>query len=185
MSVWTTKSLNKNQEFVVIKHKLRDINGMINGVKFRAGYAVVEKDSKTYKNLKKLPMLKNAPEYPLTHLRKLLFITRTYDVKLIYGQDVYHKYLEVLKTELNQEKEEKETKAEEEHIEDIKRCNHRTVNGNLCKRPALEVSPAGYCKMHLLEDEEAIKLSKLEIPTRLTRGQKKEYKNKIIERLSK
>ena len=76
MSTWSTKTLGRDKEFVVIQHKIRDINGMINGVKFRGGYAVVEKDSKTYINLKKLPMLKNAPEYPLTHLSNLIFVTR-------------------------------------------------------------------------------------------------------------
>lgn len=107
MSVWTTKGLGSTKNYVVIKHPLKGVNNVVNGVTFREGYAVVEKDSKTYHHLRKIPLLHKAQEQPLTHLRKLRFITRTSDVKMVYGQDVYMAFL-------NAEAQEKEAKIQEE-----------------------------------------------------------------------
>ena len=93
MSVWTTKSLDRHREYIVLRHTLRGVNHIVSGVRFRNSYAVVEKDSKTHKALKKIPVLRRAQEYPLTHLRALKFITRTADIRTVFGQDVYHKFL--------------------------------------------------------------------------------------------
>jgi hypothetical protein len=93
MSFWSTRSLESDKNYVVIQHTLKGVNYVINGVKFRDSYAVVEKDSKTYHFLKKVPVLRAAKEYPLTHLTKLPFITRSMDIKAVYGQDVYRRYL--------------------------------------------------------------------------------------------
>lgn len=94
MSVWTTKSLERDRVYIVLQHTLKGVNYVVNGVKFRNSYAVVEKDSKTYHSLKKVPVLRSAKEFPLTHLKKLAFITRTIDIKTVYGQDVYRRFLE-------------------------------------------------------------------------------------------
>lgn len=93
MSVWTTKALDRARSYIVIQHTLRGVNYVINGVRFRDSYAVVEKDSKTYYGLKKVPVLRAVKEFPLTHLSKLPFITRPLDIKMVYGQDVYVTFL--------------------------------------------------------------------------------------------
>jgi len=93
MSVWTTKSLDRDRNYIVIKHSLKGVNNIINGVKFRDGYAVVEKGSKTYFNLKKIPNLKFSKEFPLMYLLKLPFITKILDIKTVFGQDVYRTFL--------------------------------------------------------------------------------------------
>lgn len=93
MSVWTTKSLDRTRNYIVIQHTLRGVNYVINGIRFRESYAVVEKNSKTYHGLKRIPVLKASREYPLIHLAKLPFITRQVDIKMVYGQDVYVNFL--------------------------------------------------------------------------------------------
>src|SRR5690606_11127903 len=99
MSVWTTKALDRARNYVVIQHTRRGVNYVINGVRFRDSYAVVEKDSKTYYGLKKVPVLRAVKEFPLTYLSKLSFITRPMDLKMVYGQDVYVSFLRELPTE--------------------------------------------------------------------------------------
>lgn len=93
MSVWTTRSQNRDRNYVVLQHSLRGVNYVVNGVRFRDSYAVVEKGSKTYSALKRVPVLRSAKEFPLTHLAKLAFISRQSDIKTVYGQDVYLSYL--------------------------------------------------------------------------------------------
>ena len=117
MSVWTTKSLERDKVYVVVQHTLKGVNYVVNGVKFRNSYAVVEKDSKVYHSLKKVPVLRSAKEYPLTYLKKLSFITRTVDIKTVYGQDVYRRFLE----EEQKEKlaQESAAKAEKEALDKI------------------------------------------------------------------
>ena len=122
MSIWTTKKLDRDRKYIVLRHPLRGINNMINGVKFRNSYAVVEKDSKVYHHLKKIPVLKSSKEFPLTHLRSLNFVTRTSDIKMIYGQDVYIKFLKSEK-DAAEAKEIAEYKAKNEAIaeEEVRR----------------------------------------------------------------
>ena len=93
MSVWTTKSLDRDRNYIVIKHSLKGVNHIVNGVKFRDSYAVVEKDSKTYFNLKRVPNLKSPKEFPLMYLLELPFITKVLDIKTVYGHDVYRMFL--------------------------------------------------------------------------------------------
>jgi uncharacterized protein (UPF0335 family) len=93
MSVWTTKALDRDRNYIVIKHSLKGVNHIVNGVKFRDSYAVVEKDSKTYFNLKRVPNLKATKEFPLLYLLELPFITKISDIKTVYGQDVYRTFL--------------------------------------------------------------------------------------------
>jgi len=180
--VWTTRSLDRKRDYVVIKHKLRDMNGTIAGVKFRGGYAVVEKDSKTYKQIKSLPLIKHEPEFPLLHLRKLPFVTRTLDVKIIYGQDVYRYYLEQLMTVLEEEKLQREADAEVQHVVEHKGCAFRSKDGDLCKFNALVNSPSNYCRKHVLYDPKLEELG-IKVPKRLTSKEKVEWKDRIIGKL--
>lgn len=180
---WTTKKLDTDKNYVVIKHKLSGINGFLCGVKFRNGYGVVVVGSKAYKQLKMLPFLKDAPEYPLIFLRKLPFVTRDLDIKMIYGQDVYYYYYQQLQEAQKQEAEVKQEQKEEQHI-DQKCCAYRTKTGELCKMEALKKSPSGYCKMHILKDPELIKYG-IKVPERLTFQERSEWKDKVINKLER
>lgn len=181
---WTTKTLERVNEYVVIKHALRDMNGNLAGVKFRGGYAVVAKGGKAYKQLKMLPLIKGQPEFPLIFLRKLPFITRTEDVKVVYGQDVYSKYLEQLHVEIDKEVAVREEVAVVNHTEVKNRCAYTTVKGDLCSNEVFNGSPSKYCKRHLLEDP-MLESVGIVLPKRLTKDQKREYKEKVISKLEK
>lgn len=183
MSVWTTKSSGKDREFIVIQHKLKNVDYTIQGIKFRAGYAVVEKNSKAYYMLKKMPILKEAKEYPLIHLRSLPFITRTNDVKTVFGQEVYVHYLKQLTEVVEKEKEQREEKELVDRVEVRNRCSCVTKHGALCENEALEASPSGYCKIHILEDPRLSEFG-ITIP-RLTREERLKFKEKVISILAK
>lgn len=182
--VWATKSLERVREYVVIKHKLKDMNGNVAGVKFRGGYAVVEKGSKAYNQLKSLPLIKGNEDYPIVFLRKLPFITRTVDVKTIYGQDVYAHYLKELHLEIDKEVVIASEKKDLDHVEVNNRCAYTTPKGKLCGHEALNSSPSKYCKIHLLEDPKLEELG-IVIPTRLTSQEKKDYRVKVASKLEK
>lgn len=182
--VWATKSLERVREYVVIKHSLKDMNVNVAGVKFRGGYAVVEKNSKAYLQLKKLPLIKNNEDLPLIFLRKLPFITRSSDVKTVYGQDVYAQYLEVLHAEIDKEVADEAVKQEAVHVEVDNRCAYKTPKGDLCSHEAAKGSPGRYCKIHLLEDPKLVDLG-IVIPARLTRQEKKDYRAKVASKLEK
>lgn len=144
--------MSKRKEYVVLRHKILGANGHIFGIIFRDSYGVVEKNSKAYKRLKSMPVIKSDVEYPLTHLPKLKFIISESDILRIYGKDVFNKYKEDKKVlELEQSEEYKKQK-EEEHNTIYSKCKFRKDNGELCSNDAWERSPAGYCKNHLIED---------------------------------
>jgi hypothetical protein len=192
MSVWLTKSSGRDREYIVLKHTLRGVNYVVNGIKFRNGYAVVEKDSKTYIDLKKIPVLRAAMEFPLVFLRKLPFITRPLDVKLVYGADVYVQYLKQLDLEIVKDKEIveveakiKKVEAEIKHIEE-KNCCYRTErsgNEDLCKEKALEQSPSGYCLRHILEEPRLQELG-IEVPKFIVKKDKWAMKEKVAKQLA-
>lgn len=189
MSVWLTRSSDKDRDYIVLKHTLRGANYSVNGVKFRNGYAVVEKNSKTYRDLKTIPVLRAAEEYPLIFLRKLPFITRPLDVKLVYGADVYSKYLKQLDIEIGKEKEDKQIRAEAEkieqeikHVEEHKLCSHRTVRDELCKEPALDESPSGYCLRHILDEPKLQELG-IEVPRFIVKKEKQSMREKVASQL--
>lgn len=178
--------MNKSRpgDYIVIKHALKDMNGLVGGVKFRGGYAVVERNSKVYQQIKKLPMIKGQPEYPLLHLKELSFITRTADIKLIFGIDVYNKYKALIEAQLASKTQEETVKKEEEHIEVHNRCSFRQPSNNeLCSYTALENSPSGYCKKHILEDPKLNEVIDFKIPSRLTKDETKKYKEKVLKKL--
>lgn len=181
---WSTRTHgDENKEYVVIKHRLGDTNGFINGVKFRAGYGVVEKNTKTYFTLKKLPHVSGQPEYPLTHLLKLKFVTRTSDIKMVYGQDVYYHFLkEYQKVE---EKQAEQAKVEEAiaHVVEHKLCSYITKTGTQCKFDALEVSPSKYCRMHISKDPKLAELGIVEVAAK--KSQQREVNERIIAKLEK
>lgn len=183
MSVWTTKALSRDKEYIVLKHKLRGINYVVQGIKFRDGYAVVEKDSKTYFMLKKMPILQGCQEYPLVYLRKLKFVTRTSDIKTIFGQDVYRHYLNALNKDLNKEKEDQRLQEELDHI-DLGGCAFRGENKALCQHDALPESPSGYCKLHLLHDPKLAE-NDIKIPKFITKQEQAPLKEKVIKQLNK
>lgn len=187
MSVWTTKSSGRDREYIVIKHTLRGVNYIINGVRFRDSYAVVEKDSKTHKMLKQIPVLRAAQEYPLTFLRKLKFITRPLDIKNIYGADVYTQYARELDLEISKEKEEEKVTQEIQHVQELNLCSFRTVlskGKDLCKEQALEVSPSGYCSKHILLDP-LLESVGIEIPKFIPKKEKAIFREKVIKELEK
>lgn len=211
MSVWTTKSLDKDRDYIVIKHTLPNANATVFGVKFRGGYAVVEKDSKTYYKIKKMPLI-SGQEYPLTFLRKLPFVTRPADVKMIYGAEVYSKYTQALVSEANQVKQDELKQRQEqidlrdklhheiklakkendqEKVEELKKalpviekCAYTLENGVLCGLAAVEWSPSNYCGTHSIEDP---KLEELGIvkPRFMTRKDKREFRDRVRQVLEK
>lgn len=178
--VWTIKSSKKDTKYIVIKHKLKNINSCIGSVKFRGGYAVVEKDSKEHAMIRRLSLLKNAQEFPLTHLRKLPFITRALDIKTIYGADVYAKYMkEVMATEVV----EKEQQEVVEHTEkNLCTCISKST-GKKCNLEASEESPSHYCRLHLLEDPKLEELG-IHVPT-LTKDEVKDFRVSVVKKLQK
>ena len=181
MSVWTTKSLDRERNYVIIKHNLPNINNIIMGVKFRASFAVVEKNSKTYNQLKKVPILKNFKEFPLTFLEKLPFVTRSSDIKVVYGVDVYNKYIKEVTKVKEQEEKELEEKKLSDHINGTDKCHFTYVEGplkgNLCKYPSIKESPSHHCFKHFLYDP------KLDIQT--TMPVTKEGRAKLSEKILK
>lgn len=189
MSVWTTKSSGRDRNFIVIQHKLKGVNYVMNGIKFRDSYAVVEKDSKTYRHLLQIPVLKGAREFPLIFLRQLPFITRSLDVRNVFGQEVYTQYLKELDVYVQEQKQIKEseteiTKKEEEvkHVEH--KCSHRLDSGKLCSHDSVEHSPSGYCATHFLEDPKFASMG-IQIPRFMTKKEKQKLKEKLIEQFAK
>ena len=180
MSALPAIKLDRDREFILLKHKLRDLNGFINGVKFRGGIAAVVKGSKNYHILRKLPLINE--ELPLIYLKNLKFITRTSDVGLIYGKKVYNQYIHELANELAKTETARTEIDESEHVKKGL-CNFRVGSGNLCKQQALEVSPSGYCRMHILQDPR-LKEFEIEVP-RLSKVEKKQWKKKVIKQLTK
>jgi len=173
------------RDYVVIKHTLKDANGLIAGVRFRGGYAVVEKGSKIYNKIKVLPLIKNQPELPLLSLRDLPFITRSLDIKLIFGSSVYQKYMEELHKVLSVEKEQKEVEDKVAHVEVKHLCSFITKENNLCINEKFDKSPSGYCKYHILLDPRIEEVTGLAIPKRLTKDERKGWKQKVVKALEK
>lgn len=168
--------------YVVIKHKLRNLNGLVAGVKFRDGYAVVKQNSKIYNTIKKMPLIKDTEDFPLIYLKNLKFITRALDVKLIYGRDVYNEYIKQI---LPIEQSEREQEEFKQHVEINKLCTYTTAQDKLCGMQAIPESIKGYCKRHILEDEEAVEKSGIKIPKMLTKQEKSEYREKVLYVLKK
>lgn len=184
MSTWTTQSLERDRNYIVLKHTLRGVNYSIQGVKFRSGYAVVEKNSKVYFALKKIPVLRNALEYPLDHLQNLPFITRTQDVDTIFGRDVYIKYLAAIANSVQEVQEQIVEEKLHIHTEVQNKCRFSLENGEMCKRAAAEYSPSSYCEIHVLQDPKLAEHG-FEVPPYMSKNQRKELRRKIKDKLGK
>lgn len=184
MAIWSTRTVNTNREkeYVVVKHQLRDVNGLIHGVKFRGGYAVIDKNTKRYNELRKLPLLRNTPEFPIVFLKQLKFVTRSSDVRLIWGQEVYYHYIKALTEVQAKEAEVAKVEQEQAHISNSKKCNFRTHLGHLCSYEALEKSPSGYCSAHILKDPKLEEVG-INIPKRISRDEKQALKDKVLKKL--
>jgi hypothetical protein len=173
----------RQKNYVVIKHALKDVNGLINGVMFRGGYAVVEKDSKIYSQIKKLPLIKNQPELPLLALKDLKFIMRPRDVELIYGKQIYNKYKQLLDAFVAEKKQEQKVLDEIKHVEQ-NGCTFISPNTKeICPYQAMKKSSVGYCKKHILHDPKIEEIAKLTIPKMMTKQEKRELKDRIIKKL--
>lgn len=184
MSVWSTKALAQDSNYIILKHTVPGVNHTINGVKFRAGYAVVSKPSKTYSNLKKLPVLKNARELPLTFLQKLPFITKPIDVKIVYGTDVYRYFQEAMKIENEKQAEIKKEEEIKQHRADETKCQmltQRSDGQELCGMDSVENSE-GYCILHILEAPIVQELG-IEVPTFLTKQERKQLRHKVADQI--
>jgi hypothetical protein len=184
MSVWTTKSFEKDREYIILKHTLPNVNNVINGVKFRGGYAVVEKDSKTYFSLKRLPILRKSKELPLVFLRKLPFITRSLDIKVVFGSEVYIKFL-VEENKLKAiEKTNDSIEQDANHIFDNKQCKFLRTNQEFCKEEMLVESPSGYCWKHILQDPKLAELG-IEISQFIPKAEKNSKRETVVRKLTK
>lgn len=182
--VWSTKYLGRHRDYVVIRHQLRDTEGMIGGVKFRQGYCVVEKNSRYYKTIKQLPYLKNSSEMPLHVLKTLPFIFRDKDVEMVFGRDVYIHYMQAMKAFNEAKQQLEEVKAVEAHVHDNLHCKYVRENGGLCKNPLIEASPSLYCSSHLLLDPKLPEVIGETIPKYLDSKEKKAWKEKVMKKLT-
>ena len=181
MTYWLTKGTSLDREYIVLKHLIPGTNAVINGIKFRGGYCVVEKDSKAYHSLKKMPMLKGSKELPLLSLRTLPFITRSMDVFHVFGKDVYNKYMELLQPVVEEEIEERVTLAETQHLE-FGKCHHRKPNGELCGLNKLE--PSNNCMLHVLEDP-ILKEIGFHIPRMVAKDEKQALRERALRAIEK
>jgi hypothetical protein len=177
-----TRSFDRVKNYVVIKHKLSGINGLLCGVKFREGYGVVELNSKLYIQLMSLPLIKGQPTYPLSHLKKLPFVTRSQDIQVIYGVDIYRQYMEQIKPIIEQEQIEYKEKEEIKHTEVELRCSSTNNRDSLCRRDAVPFSKAGLCKLHILEEPGLAELG-IKIPLRMTNTEKFQLRQKVCDKL--
>ena len=183
MSVWSTKSSGRDRDYILLQHPLRGVNYIIKGVKFRESYAVVEKDSKTYNELLKMPLLKTCKEHDISFLSKLRFITRTTDIKTVYGEDVYRCYVNKLEVMQTAELIEQKKIEEIQHLEgDL--CKFRTPSEELCRNYAIKGSPSEYCIKHVLDDPKLIDLG-ITVPKFMPKDDRVKFRDKVIKKLEK
>jgi len=154
---WNRRVTDK--EYIVVKHPLRDSsNTYYHGIKFTRGYAVVAKGSKSHTFIKSAPFLKHHKEFDLSYLKNIF---RLKEVKLIFGHDVYHHYLQSIGLNDNGSPTEKtEEKPQEEQITEEKESVIETTEVEAMPEvPALceEDSPQPV----LEKEEEAVDLESL------------------------
>lgn len=184
MSYWNTAKKD-NDEYVVIRHKIPKFNGFINGIRFREGYGVVIKNSKIYSQVKKLPLIKGCEEYPLIHLRQLKFIPRDREIETIFGKDVYKHFMSIKTDTIEQEVYEEKQQEIKIHLEESNLCKHKTKADEYCKMEYFPHSPSYYCKRHIIEDPTIEEVTGYKIPKMMSKKEKKDLKNKILNKLEK
>lgn len=173
--VWSTKKLARERKYIVVKHSLRGINYNIKGVKYRDGFGVVEKDSKLYFELKKIRPAAIVDEFPIDFLLKLPFITRSRDINLVYGKDIYYYYINKLRAAQTAE-------AEAEHLESDK-CKFHLKAGKYCGNELHKLSPTGHCLMHLFQDPKLEEILGEPVSIPMGKKPKRRYKQQILEKL--
>jgi len=161
---WNTKSYG-GKNYIIVQHPLRDCSVKVCGVKFHCGYGVVEKDSKAYKMLKSMPLFRNAKELPLTVLKSLKFVTRSKDIELIYGKDIFITYQrELIEHNKKQEAQKFEETKSERNSQNSTKCKYLLLHNDYCSNEKVPGSN-GYCRHHILEDREILKEIGIEIPS--------------------
>ena len=183
MTYYATKSSIVEKNYVVIRHGIPNVNSQVMGVRFRDSWAVVEKDSKIYFRLRKLPMLKNPVERPLSFLKELSFINRPMDVKLIFGADVYAKYITLDKKIKQKEEVEKVQLEEKLHIEDDTKCRFRLETGKLCRHNVQDTAVSSYCPLHILKDPRLEEID-FTVPLALSPKERKKLRKRAFNKLS-
>jgi hypothetical protein len=161
---WNTKSYG-GKEYIVMQHPLRDICTKMCGIKFHYGYGVVQKESKAYKMLKAMPFLRNAQEFPLTILKTLKFVTRSKDIEMVFGRDIYISFQRAM-IAYNQKQEDQkfeETQAER-NSNGSSKCKFLLLHNDFCSNEKVSGS-TGYCRMHILEDKALINEIGIETPS--------------------
>jgi hypothetical protein len=161
---WSTKSFG-GKNYIVLQHPLKGTYTKVCGVKFHDGYGVVEKDSKAHKMLRQMPIFRKAKEFPLTILKSLKFVTRSRDIDLIYGKDIYISYQRALQEHEKVQEEQKfeETKSER-NTNNSNKCKYLLLHNRYCENEKVPGS-TGYCRMHIMSDTELIKEIGIEIPS--------------------
>ena len=182
MAYYKTVSDSVERDYVVIKHSIPNVNSNVMGVRFRNSWAVVEKNSKLHHRLKKLPMLKNSREEPLSFLKKLTFINRPLDVKLIYGADVYAKYVRLDQAIIKKEEEDLKVLGEKLHLEDETKCKFRVESGSFCKSKVHTPEISSYCPIHLLNDPRLEEIN-FTIPTAMDKKERKAIRKTAMNKL--
>ena len=170
MSRYYGVKLKDNTEFVVVKHSLRGFEGELNGIKYREGYAVVVKNSKSYRDLKKFKPTPVQSEFDILKLEDLKCVINTRQIQYIWGRAVYDFYLS------------RKFKADNPtdirvQLEKRESCKAKTKSGTDCKNKTLEGSE--YCKSHIQFDprikEDCEKMGIMPVK------EKKKVINKLIE----
>jgi len=129
-------------EYIVVKHKIPKMSIILFDAKYVDGYAVVIKDGKTHKHLKKIRDA-IASEHSLTALTKLPSVYKESVIKDIWGQKVYREYQEA-------KKEQNKPKCLKDR-EQMPNCKAMTADGKPCTTKALK--DFEYCHHHITEDE--------------------------------
>jgi hypothetical protein len=141
-------SKNVEREYIVVKHQLRGIDTEILGVRYRQGYGVVAKDSKEYYNLKQMKLTVVA-EYPITFLKTLSCITNAFQVKTIWGANIYTAYKKAIAQAISKKP---IAEAPIDVAQKLKfQCEQNTASGSQCKNDAIDNSC--FCKKHIHFDK--------------------------------
>jgi len=167
---------NKQREFIVVKHKLPKIETVVMGIRYREGYAVVEKNSKTYKSLKTIKMA-IIQELPITYLETLGCVVNDKQIQYIWGKEVYNYFLsKKLNTKSN------EPQVLKEANDKLPFCEHTKEDDTKCRNKALKVSD--YCRAHILNDERLAE-DFAKMPRIMAKPDRKKYIDKLIKKLEK
>ena len=143
MSRYYGVKLKDDTQFIVIQHSLRGFEGEIHGIKYRQGYGVVVKNSKVYRDLKKIKPTPINKEFEITHLENLKCVINSRQIQYIWGKAVYEYYKRV------------KFKTDNPHdirvtTKELPECIGQTKAGAKCKSKAIKGSE--YCKKHIQHD---------------------------------